>query len=188
VVSGGNVLDHCFREFRLSALRLEALPAYSVREEGESIAAWRARRPAPERSVRNDQYLREVAEDVLAGRQRQRVRIVDEPLSAYARWELERYAENQAAGEEIRVAVRLGGSRAAADDLAGAVDGWGFDLGEEDEQVVLMYYEPGGSFGSAHLATVVDLRAWRRTLEKAWRRSVPLNEYVVTRRRRVAVA
>lgn len=187
-MSGGDVLDDCFAGFRLNAIRLECLPAYLGRGEAESIAAWRARRPQPERSVRTDGYLREVAEDVLAGRQRQRVRIVDEPLSDYVRWELERYGESQTVGEEIRVAVRAGGSQAAAEDLAGAVDGWAFDLGDPDERVVLMYYEPDGSFGSAHLATAVDARWWRRVLANAWQHSVPLNDYVATRKRRSAVA
>jgi hypothetical protein len=184
----GSILGDCFSEFRLSAIRLEVLPAYSVREEAESLAAWRARRPRPERSLRTCDYLREVAEDVLAGRQRQRVRVVDEPLGDYARWEMERYAENQVAGEEIRVAVRKGGSEAAGHDLAHLLDGWGFDLAGEDGRVVLMDYEQDGSFTGAHLATAVDATWWRRTLAKAWQHSVPLSEYTAARPRRTAAA
>ena len=184
----GSILGDCFSEFRLSAIRLEALPAYSVREEAESLAAWRARRPGPERSLRTSDYLREVAEDVLAGRQRQRVRVVDEPLPDYVQWELERYAENQVAGEEIRVAVRKGGSEAAQKDLAHVLDGWGFDLADENGCVVLMDYEQDGSFTGAHLATAVDAIWWQRTLAKAYQHSVPLNEYADTRRRRIVAA
>jgi hypothetical protein len=186
VTGSGNVLDDCFTGFRFSALRLEVLPAYNEREEAASLAAWRARRPRPERSLRNDGYLREVAEDVLAGRQRQRVRVVDEPLSDYVRWELEAYAENQATGEEIRVAVRKGGSDRAQRDLAQAIDVWLFDIGEEDERAVLMYYESDGTFASAHLATAAD-HAWARKLAaRAWQHSVPLNEYVARRRKAAA--
>src|SRR5215472_1528382 len=68
----GSILGNCFSEFRFSARRLETLPAYLVPEEAESLAAFRARRPVPERSLRTNDYLREVAEDVLAGRERLR--------------------------------------------------------------------------------------------------------------------
>jgi hypothetical protein len=181
-------LDDCFSTYRLSAIRLECLPEYLGHGEAESFKAWRERRPRPERSVRNNDYLREVAADVLDGRARGRVRIVDEPLSEYVRWELLSYAENAVAGEEIHIAVRQGGSEKAQRDLAGAADFWLFDQGEEDERAVLVHYSGDGSFASAHLATAVD-HAWcRRVLGKAYACSVPLSEYLAMRSRRTTAA
>jgi hypothetical protein len=184
----GNPLDDCFREFRLSAIRLECLPAYSVHGEAESIQAWREGLPRPERSLRTSDYLRDVAVDVLNGRQRARVRVVDEPLSEYIRWELDSYTENAVAGEEIRIAVRNGGDDKAQRDLADVSDFWYFDRGEEDERAVLMYYEADGTFISSHLATAVDHSWCRRMLARAWKHSVPLNEYVAARQRRTTAA
>jgi hypothetical protein len=186
-VSGGP-LDRCFCEFSLSAIRLECLPAYCGHGEEGSLQAWREGKPRPERSLRTDGYLREVAADVLGGRERARVRIVDEPLTDYIRWEMLAYAENAVAGEEIRIAVRKGGSGKAQRDLAEASDFWFFDRGGENERAVLMYYEQDGTFISSYLAAAVD-HAWcRRMLAKAWRHSVPLSEYAAAARQGTAAA
>jgi Family of unknown function (DUF6879) len=183
-----DVLDACFSGYRVSAIRLETLPAYTVRGEAGFIQAWRDRKPRPERSVRNDEYLREVAADVLAGRERHRIRVVDEPLSEYIRWELAGLAENAVAGEETRIAVRAGGSEKAARDLAGISDFWFFDQGTEDERAVLLYYDGNGEFESAYLATAVD-HAWcRRMLARALRHAVPLSEFTAKRRHGSAAA
>ena len=183
-----DVLDACFSGYRFSAIRLETLPAYSVRGEAEFIQAWRERKPRPERSVRNDEYLREVAADVLAGRDRQRIRVVDEPLSDYIRWELNGLAENDVAGEATQVAVRAGGSEKAVRDLAGITDFWMFDYGHEDEQAVLLYYGQDGEFDSAYLATAVDHGWCRKMLARALRHSVPLAEFAAKHRRGSAAA
>jgi hypothetical protein len=183
----GDPLDDCFSAYRFSAIRLECLPAYVVGGEAESIQAWRQRRPQPERSVRTDAYLREVAGDVLDGRERIRLRVVDEPLTEYVRWEMGRYAENAIAGEQICIAVRQGGDEKAQRDLAEVSDIWFFDRGQEDERGVLMYYEQDGTFGSAHLATAADLIWCARMLAKVSKHSVPLAEYT-SRRRRTSAA
>ena len=186
----GDILDECFAWYHTSAVRLETLPAYSVGgDEAERIQAWKRGLPLPERSVRTNGYLREVAAGVLAGRERKRIRIADEPLSEYLRYELVGYAESQAAGEEIRIAVRGGGTPEARKALAEiASDAWFFDLGTEDERCVLMEYEADGSYSRAYLATAVDHRYLLRALAKAERHSVPLNEYLAQARRRTAAA
>lgn len=179
----GNILSECFGEFSASAVRLETLPAYSVSEEAEQIRAWRAGRARPERSVRNDDYLRSVAVDVLDGRARGRIRVVDLPLSDYIRWELDGYAENAAAGEEIRIAVRNGGTPEAQKALAGVSwDFWLFDFGTEEESAVLLEYDQDSQFTGATLATYGDLRHCHRMWQTAWNHSVPLNEYRARRK------
>lgn len=186
----GDVLDECFRWYRASATRLETLQSYAVGgAEAERLAAWQRGLPLPERSVRTSEYLREVAAGVLAGRERMRVRIADEPLSEYLRFELAGYAETAACGEEIRIAVRAGGTPAAQKTLAGiASDAWFFDLGAGDEACVLLSYEQDGSYAGAHLATAADHRYLRKLLARALQHSVPLAEYAARVRRRTAAA
>jgi hypothetical protein len=189
-VSGG-ILDECFAWYHTSAIRLETLQAYSVGgAEAERLAAWRRHYPIPERSVRTSGYLREVAAAVLAGRERKRFRVVDHPLSEYSRYEIGfAYPESAAAGEEIRIAVRDGGTPEAQKALAGiASDAWFFDVGTEDERCVLMEYEPDGTYIAAHLATEVDHRHLRKLLAKTVEHSVPLAEYLAQARRRIAAA
>src|SRR5215472_6361562 len=128
----GDILDECFSRFRSSAFRLEALPAYAVSGEAERIEAWRDGRARPERSVRTSGYLRDVAANVLAGLERTRVRIVDHPLSEYCRYQMAGYIESAAAGEQIRIVVRNGGSEQSTPGLDSVVnDFWFFDMGTE---------------------------------------------------------
>lgn len=185
----GGILDDCFAAFRHAAYRLETLPAYCDPGEAEAIAAWRAGQPRPERSLRNDEWLREVAANVLAGREIRRIRVADHPLSEYLRWELAGLAENAVAGEQVLVAVRRGGTPQAGKDLAGmARDFWAFDLGEEDGRAVLLDYDADGRFDGAHLATAPDA-AWCRSLwNLALRHAIPLSAYLAARRRGSAAA
>lgn len=174
-----DVLDACFRDFRVSALRLETLPAYHVAGEAERIAAWRNGQPRPERSVRTNAYLREVAADVLAGRDRIRIRVVDHPLSDYLRYQFAGYVESAAAGEEIRVAVRQGGTRAAQRDLAvTGPDCWVFDRGADSERVVVLYYDTDGRYQGAELADPARAAECLSELDWAAMHAIPLNEYL----------
>jgi hypothetical protein len=185
----GDILDECFRQFRSSAFRLEALPAYAVSGEAERIDAWRDGRARPERSVRTSEYLREVAANVLAGRERMRVRIVDHPLSEYCRYQMAGYIESAAAGEQTRIVVRNGGSEQSRPDLDSvANDFWFFDMDTEDERAVLLEYDATGAFTGAHLAAGPDLALCRRLWALAYRHSVHLNEYLVSARLVTSVA
>jgi hypothetical protein len=185
----GDILDDCFATYRILAARLETLPAYTVPGEAEAIAAWKRGAPRPERSLRTDEYLREIAGDVLAGRERMRVRVADHPLSDYIRWELAGYAENAAAGEHTLIAVRRGGTPRAERDLEQVSrDFWGFDLGTEDERVVLLDYDHDGRFEGAHEATATDAAWCRKMWRAALSHAVPLNEYVAAQAKGVAAA
>ena len=177
----GDILDECFRQFRASAFRLETLPAYAVSGEAERIHAWRDGRARPERSVRTSEYLREVAANVLAGRQRMRVRIVDHPLSEYCRYQMAGYIESAAAGEQTRIVVRNGGSEQSTPDLDSvAHDFWLFDTGTADERAVLLEYDVTGAFTGARPAAEPDLVLCRRLWALAYKHSVHLNEYLVS--------
>jgi hypothetical protein len=178
----GDILDECFRSFRHSALRLETLPAYTASSEAERIQAWRQGRARPERSVRTSEYLREVAANVLAGRERTRVRIVDHPLSEYCRYQMAGYIESAAAGEQIRIVVRAGGSEQARQDLDVVSDFWLFDQGTEHERAVLLQYDPKGALTGAHLAAEPDLASCRKLWATAHKYSVHINEYLASAR------
>jgi hypothetical protein len=179
----GDILDECFRSFRHSALRLETLPAYSASSEAERIQAWRQGRARPERSVRTSEYLREVATNVLAGRERTRVRIVDHPLSEYCLYQMAGYIESAAAGEQIRIVVRGGGSEQARQDLNVVSDFWFFDQGTQGECAVLLEYDARGAQTGMRLATEPDLALCRRLWATAYRHSVHINEYLASTRR-----
>jgi len=176
----GDILDECFGSFRHSALRLETLPAYTASSEAERIQAWRQGRARPERSVRTSEYLREVAANVLGGRERMRVRIVDHPLSEYCRYQMAGYVEAAAAGEQIRIVVRGGGSEQARQDLGVVSDFWFFDQGTEHERAVLLQYDSRGALTGAHLATEPDLVLCRKLWATAYKHSIHINEYLAS--------
>lgn len=177
----GDILDECFREFRSSAFRLETLPAYAVSGEAARIEAWRDGLARPERSVRTSEYLREVAANVLAGRERMRVRILDHPLSEYCRYQMAGYIESAAAGEQTRIVVRNGGSEQFIQDLASVGnDFWFFDMGTDGERAVLLEYDVTGAFAGVRLAAGRDLASCRRLWALAYKHSVHLNEYLVS--------
>jgi hypothetical protein len=181
----GEILEECFSEFRYSAVRLETLPAYSVPGELERIAAWRAGRPRPERSVRTSDYLREVAQNVLGGKQRTRIRVLDLPMSGYALYQMTGYVESAAAGEEIRVAVRRGGTQEAQSDMAAVADFWLFDRGAGFGRAVLMDYDEDGRFTGSRPA---ELDACEAMWDAAARHAVPLNEFLARASLTIAAA
>lgn len=131
--------DALFDSFTNSVVRLEQLPAYSVGgAEAERIAAWRRGEPRPERSVRTSPWLARIATSTAVdGKRWQRVRVVDEPLTDYQRYQLESYRESQAAGEEISIALR-------ADAPDRWVDFWLFDRGTPQARAVWMKYDREG--------------------------------------------
>jgi hypothetical protein len=182
-----DVLDECFAQFIDSAGRLETLKSYSVPGEAERIAAWRARKPRPERSVRTNGYLREVAEHALAGRQRIRIRVVDAPASEYVRYQLTGYVESQAAGEEIWIAVRNGRAKRDLSTLP-AGDFWVFDLNHLGAHAVLMDYDEGGRFTGSRFATPDEFEACAAAWVTASGHAVPLNEYLAKHHASSAVA
>jgi hypothetical protein len=169
-----------FDRFEVEAFRLETLPVYLVDEETEQIAAWRAGRPRPERSVRTDPWLRRIALTAAAGKSWRRVHVVRLPLSEYVTWELIGYGENQTAGEQIRIAERTA-------SLAELPEFWLFDGDASSAYAAEMRYDADGRYLGAELATeparLEELRAAR---DLAWHAGVPLNEFLAAGARRAA--
>jgi hypothetical protein len=98
------------------------------------------------------------------------VHVVRLPLTDYLRYELGTYAENQAAGEDVRIAVVNDHPELADLDR----DFWLLD----DELALLMDYDHDGRFLRMEpIRDAVVLRDCRRKRDLAVARSVPLDEF-----------
>ncbi|MGB8994090.1 MAG: DUF6879 family protein [Pseudonocardiaceae bacterium] len=156
---------------RRSAFRLETLPQYLVPQEAEEFASWTAGNPRTPRTPDTHEYLAELQRDVARGIRWYRVHVLDQPLTAYLRFELYGYLANQKAGEEIYVV-----DRNAHPDLAELhVDFWLYD----DETAVHMVYDHEGRFLCP--ARVEDLDRYREMRDTAMRHAEPLNDYLARR-------
>lgn len=166
---------------RRSVFRLETLDAYDSPAEAESLAAFRAGSPRPERSLVTSGYLRMVARSVLAGRQWSRIHVADMPLSEYLRYQLAGYLENAAVGEEIAIA-----SRSAHPGLAELEDFYLLDEGFSGETVILLGYTRAGEFTGARAGGPADVARCRAAKALAWRFGVPLAACIALRDRQPA--
>ena len=164
--------DALFDGFVATVVRLEALPAYAVGgAEQERLHAYHAGRARPLRTVRTDPWLARIAvSTVTAGKAWARLRVVDEPLTDYQRYQLASYRESQVVGEEIRIA-----RRAVVGDVG--PDFWLFD----DRLVVLMHYHPDGRLDRRELRDDTQtLQKCRRRLDRVGQDAVALNEFLVS--------
>ncbi len=166
--------DALFDTVRHSAFRLEALPAYQVGgAEEQRVNAFLAGRPLPERSVRTNPWVARIALTTVARNVSwSRVRIVDDPLTDYQRYQLESYRESQAVGEQVALLYR-----GRVDDVG--PDFWLLDAGAPDASAIRMDYDSDGHWlGAVHVtdpAAVAAFDARRRRVVEA---AVPLNEFL----------
>jgi hypothetical protein len=167
--------DALFDSFRHTVARLETLPAYDVGgQEAVRLRAFREGLPRPLRSVSTDPWLARIAiSTITAGKRWTRLRVVDDPLTDYQRYQLASYREAQAVGEEVLLVRRSA-------DLVGP-DFWLFDEGEPDAHAVVMRYNPRGQWLGADLVTdpneVHDLADRFHVVAAD---AVPLNEFLVS--------
>lgn len=176
-------LGECFRQYRFRAVKVECQRAYRAGgAEAVRIQAARDGAPRPERSVRTNDYLREVALDVLVrGRDRQRLLIADHPLGDYWLQRLPALIESQAAGERTLVAVRAGGTALAQAELAGIThDFWLFDDGTAGAFAVIMHYDAEGAWLDGAFADPAELTVCQNIAAAIAGHAVPLNEYLAT--------
>lgn len=167
--------DSYFDRFTTDVFRLENLQQYAVSEEDARLKAFRTGAGRPVRSVRTEPWLARIAVTTVAGKQWERVHVVDHPLSEYLRYELVGYVESQAAGEQIGIA-----DRAADESLSGLGDDfWLFDGDSPEAYVVLMSYDGAGHFvGFEHTTESAVLDRCRHERELAVRHAIGLNEYL----------
>lgn len=157
-----------FRGVKRSWFRLEALQRYAVDYEQEAFAEFRKTGQAPRRFGEFQQI---ITNHVAAGRVLQRVHIVQEPLTDYLRYELQHYATNARAGEDIRLLPV--GEHGWPTGLPHS-DFWLFD----DIDVWAMQYDSAGKFVAAQQvddpAHVEQCRRWRDT---ALASAISLHDY-----------
>lgn len=167
--------DELFDTFQHTVARLETLPVYAVGgAEAERVAAFHAGRPRLLRTVLTDPWLARMARTSVTGKQWVRVRVVDEPLTPYQRYEMASYRESQTVGEQVSVV-----SRSAA-GVEGR-DFWLFDATDQDGFAVLMHYDSEGHWEGAEVVTdrgvIIGMMA---ELDLAARAAVPLNDFLAT--------
>lgn len=166
-----------YRTCSLSAWRVEALQHYTVPGDEERQRAFRAGEPLPPPRAELLDDFRLIAELRETGRTVGRIHVVDRPLSDYVRYELAVYAENIAAGEEVRIA-----DRSAYPELGEvAVDFVIFDAeAPSDAAVIVFDYDDAGLIRGYRIST--DPQAVSRygeMLDLAYAYSVPLRDFMV---------
>lgn len=169
--------DALFDAFATSVVRLEALPRYDVGgAEGDRIAAWRAGKPRPLRTVRTDPWLARIATStVLDGKDWRRARIVDDPLTDYQRYQVTgSYRESQSVGEQVTITLRP-----SVDDEG--PDFWLFDDGLPGARGAVMRYDDAGHWlGWELVDDPAELRAMAVRVERVLEQAVSLNEYLAS--------
>ncbi|MGH3854247.1 MAG: DUF6879 family protein [Pseudonocardiaceae bacterium] len=151
-----------------SAFRLETLPQYLVPQEAERLAMWNAGKLIPPRTPENSEMLARLQHDAARGFRRYRVHILDQPLTAYLRFELYLYLDSVEVGSEIYVVDR--DDHPDLTDLH--EDFWLYD----DEIAVRMIYDDEGHFMYPEL--VNNIKPYREMRDTALRHSEPLTDYL----------
>lgn len=169
--------DALFDDFTSTVFRLEALPRYAIGgAEAERIAAFEHGLPRPLRSVRTDPWLARIATSTItAGKSWSRLRVVDDPMTDYQRYQLESQREAQAVGEEVLLVRR------ADVGFDPGPDFWLFD--ERDPlraHAVLMHYDADGRIERRELidGDMCESRQLWRVKKLALRHAVPLNSFL----------
>lgn len=150
------------RTFRYTAFRLELQPAYREDYETDTVARFLAGNPEhPTASAGLREWFAQVAEQSAQGKRVERVRIHEDPPTAYQRWERWIDPWNIEAGENIRYLTR-----ARAHDIgllpgAGPGDWWLLD----SNRLMVMHFDAVGNRIRNELITdpaiVVQACAWR---------------------------
>lgn len=168
-----------FATFTRSAFRLETLPVYDVPEEAAELDAYRAGRAAAERSVRTSSWLANIAASTAAGRDWRRVRLIGGAPTLYESWELDRYVESQACGEQVRLAPREQHAELLGHDY------WLFDKAT----AYAMRYTTAGEFlGADRVTDPQELGDLTHLADTLWDLAVPLNHYLAAPLKRTRTA
>lgn len=167
VLSGPEFIDFVLGYQRV-AFRLETQDRYVDSEETEPLAKFLAGTPD---YGWNDGWAAMMRRRSTAGQRMERVRVVKEPHSDYARFLLDLALVNVAAGEDIRYLPRHRAVRLPLPDY----DFWLID----SIKVAVLRFDADGAMLGAELST--DAESIARHLsyrDAAWDASIPLHEYI----------
>lgn len=148
-----------FRYFKDSAWRLEVQPSYLVEYEQPAFAEFlKGNLIEPPELDWYRPWLDQIRATTAEGRRIGRVRVMPEPLTDYARWEIWAGQWNVEAGEDIRY---LSKRRAVEIGLPLSSDWWLFD----SERLAMMKFDQDGRPLGGEIVidptVVVDHCAWR---------------------------
>lgn len=163
-----------YRACSASAWRLEVLQQYTGTADEERQRAFHAGEPLPPPGPGKLDSMALISRLRQAGRSVGRIHVVNRPLSAYVRYELAVYAENEAAGEEIRIA-----ERALHPELESITQDFAiFD--EETSRPTVVYFDYDAA-GLVHGYRVLDdaetVEHCRQQRRLAFAYSVPLADF-----------
>ncbi|MGP8000957.1 MAG: DUF6879 family protein [Streptosporangiaceae bacterium] len=151
--------DRWFDTFTSTAFRLETLPAYPDRQ-------------APERSVRKLPSLKRLRETTGQGKQWSLIRLAHDPLTSYERWEIPKYQESQAAGEDVRISRLLRGATPEGGDF------WLFDYDTDNPFVVILDYGPSGDYSGCDLIKNNQCQRFNESRLDVLGRSISLADFL----------
>jgi hypothetical protein len=158
----------------VSAYRLETLQHYDVTGD-ERYRAFHAGQPLPSPGPGKVEDLRLIKRLTGAGRKVGRIHVIDQPLTDYLRYELAVYAENAAAGEDVRITERT-----ADPDLLGLRRDFAvFDAETKCGTAIVFDYSAAGrvlSYRANDHQGVVQ--RFRELYDLALTHSVPLAEFI----------
>jgi hypothetical protein len=163
-----------YRTCRTSAFRLEVLQHYIVSDDKARQTAFHEGKPLPPPRQSKVDDLRLISDLRQTGREIGRVHVVTWPLSDYVRYELAVYAENVAAGEDVRIADGTGSPELAQLTTDFAI----FDAETDDPHVILFDYTSAGEllrYEYTQAEAVVERCRQQRRL--ALESSVALSEF-----------
>lgn len=167
----GAQFDELFRSFRRSAVRLETRQTYRTEVEAKPLRQFLAGEPVDLDWFRP--WVDDVRSAVQAGRQFRRVRLFQDPLTDYLRFELWMCQFNIEAGEQMTYLPVAEADRLNLPNY----DYWLFD----NERLALMYFTNDGVPQGAQIVTdsaIVDCH--QRWLNQAAEHAIPYREFADT--------
>ncbi|MCP3798420.1 hypothetical protein NLX83_04020 [Allokutzneria sp. A3M-2-11 16] len=157
-----------FENFRRSAWRWEAQPAYSIPDEQADLARFLAGEPEP--PGHNSDWHEEVRAWAAEGKRVSRVRAITPPLTDYQRYQLAwGIPGNVRAGEDVRVLDLSMDPTIVVPQR----DFWIFD----DVTVVHLDFSPDGVLLGRVLVEDPDLDMYHQWRDLAMSRAVPVREW-----------
>ena len=159
-----------------SAVHLETRDVYSVADEIEGFAAWKAGKSynLADRGSWWNEFHQQITDAVARGVVVRRARVISEPVSEYIAFEHSCTAQNIAAGESVRWLPR----RQAYDLLIPTLDYWIFD----DRLIRFGAFTGEGEFVENFMEDSPEIAATCvKAFEAVWDRAIPHEEYEINR-------
>jgi hypothetical protein len=164
----GEAWARYFQDYSTSAFRLELRQVYSMPDEADELRRFRAGEKPP--AQYHYGWLDTVAAAIRAGKTMRRVRVVQQPLTDYIRYEFEwGFVYNVEAGEDIRILDMTGRASPALPDH----DFWMFD----ETTIVKMLYRDDGAQLGRELVDSPDLDAYLGWRDATWQPATPFRDY-----------